>query len=68
MTPKVGAVAFAWAGQAMVTLANQAIIIDVVRSPAMPITAAQMQSDLKLLNEAVGKVGAVLPTDTSSIL
>jgi hypothetical protein len=30
----------------------------------MPITAVQMQSDLKLLNEAVDKVGAVLPTDT----
>ena len=30
----------------------------------MPITAAQMESDLKLLNEAVDKVGAVLPTDT----
>ena len=32
----------------------------------MPITAAQMESDLKLLNEAVDKVGAVLPTDTQS--
>jgi len=30
----------------------------------MPITAAQMESDLKLLNEAVDRVGAVLPTDT----
>lgn len=30
----------------------------------MPITAEQMQSDLKLLNEAVDRVGAVLPTDT----
>ena len=30
----------------------------------MPITAAQMGSDLKLLNEAVDKVGAVLPADT----
>ena len=52
------------AGQAMVTLANQAIITDTTRSSAMPITAAQMESDLKLLNEAVDKVGAVLPTDT----
>lgn len=30
----------------------------------MPITAAQMESDLKLLNEAVDKVGVVLPSDT----
>ena len=52
------------AGQAMVTLVNQAIITQSMRSSAMPITAAQMQSDLKLLNEAVDKVGAVLPTDT----
>ena len=52
------------AGQAMVTLANQAIITDTGRSSAMPITAAQMESDLKLLNEAVDKVGSVLPTDT----
>lgn len=52
------------AGQAIVTLANQAIITQTVRSSAMPITAAQMESDLKLLNEAVDKVGAVLPTDT----
>ncbi len=52
------------AGQAMVTLANQTIITGSVRSSAMPITAAQMQSDLKLLNESVDKVGAVLPTDT----
>ena len=52
------------AGQTMVTLANQATITDIARSSAMPITAAQMQSDLKLLNEAVDKVGAVLPTDT----
>ncbi len=52
------------AGQTIVTLANQATITDIARSSAMPITAAQMQSDLKLLNEAVDKVGAVLPTDT----
>jgi type IV secretion system T-DNA border endonuclease VirD2 len=52
------------AGQTMVTLANQATITDIARSSAMPITAVQMQSDLKLLNEAVDKVGAVLPTDT----
>jgi len=52
------------AGQAIVTLVNQAIITQSTRSSAMPITAAQMQSDLKLLNEAVDRVGAVLPTDT----
>lgn len=52
------------AGQAMVTLANQAMITNIARSSAMPITAAQMESDLKLLNEAVDKVAAVLPTDT----
>lgn len=52
------------AGQAIVTLVNQSIITQTTRSSAMPITAAQMQSDLKLLNEAVDKVGAVLPTDT----
>lgn len=52
------------AGQAMVMLANQAMITNIARSSAMPITAAQMESDLKLLNEAVDKVGAVLPTDT----
>jgi len=52
------------AGQAMTTLANQAIITGTARSSVMPITAEQMQSDLKLLNEAVDRVGAVLPTDT----
>lgn len=52
------------AGQAIVMLVNQAIITQTMRSSAMPITAAQMESDLKLLNEAVDKVGAVLPTDT----
>jgi len=54
------------AGQAIVTLVNQALITQTTRSSAMPITAAQMQSDLKLLNEAVNKVGAALPTDTRS--
>jgi type IV secretion system T-DNA border endonuclease VirD2 len=52
------------AGQAIVTLVNQAIITQSTRSSAMPITAAQMQSDLKLLNEAVDRLGAVLPTET----
>lgn len=52
------------AGQAIVTLVNQSVITQTTRSSAMPITAAQMESDLKLLNEAVDKVGAVLPTDT----
>ena len=52
------------AGQAIVTLVNQAIITQSTRSSDMPITAAQMQSDLKLLNEAVDKVGTVLSTDT----
>ena len=52
------------AGQAIVTLVNQAIITQTTRSSAMPITAAQMESDLKLLNEAVDKVGVVLPSDT----
>lgn len=52
------------AGQAVVTLANQAKITDVARNSSMPITAAQMESDLKLLNETVDKIGAVLPTDT----
>ena len=52
------------AGQAIVTLVNQAIITPTARSSAMPITAAQMESDLKLLNEAVDRVGTVLPTDT----
>ena len=52
------------AGQTIVTLVNQAIITQTTRSSAVPITAAQMESDLKLLNEAVDKVGAVLPTDT----
>ena len=46
---------FQIAGQAIVTLVNQAIITQSTRSSAMPITAAQMQSDLKLLNEAVGQ-------------
>jgi type IV secretion system T-DNA border endonuclease VirD2 len=54
------------AGQAIVTLVNQALITQTTRSSAMPITAAQMGSDLKLLNEAVDKVGAVLPVDTRS--
>jgi type IV secretion system T-DNA border endonuclease VirD2 len=52
------------AGQAIVTLVNQALITQTTRNSAMPITAAQMGSDLKLLNEAVDKVGAVLPADT----
>jgi type IV secretion system T-DNA border endonuclease VirD2 len=52
------------AGQAIATLVNQALIIQTTRNSAMPITAAQMGSDLKLLNEAVDKVGAVLPADT----
>ena len=52
------------AGQAIATLVNQALITQTTRSSAMPITAAQMGSDLKLLNEAVDKVGAVLPADT----
>jgi type IV secretory pathway VirD2 relaxase len=52
------------AGQAIATLVNQALITQTTRNSAMPITAAQMGSDLKLLNEAVDKVGAVLPMDT----
>jgi type IV secretion system T-DNA border endonuclease VirD2 len=52
------------AGQAIATLVNQALITQTTRSSAMPITAAQMGSDLKLLNEAVDKVGAGLPADT----
>jgi type IV secretion system T-DNA border endonuclease VirD2 len=52
------------AGQAIATLINQALITQTTRSSAMPITAAQMGSDLKLLNEAVDKVGTVLPADT----
>jgi len=52
------------AGQAIATLVNQALITQTTRNSAMPITAAQMGSDLKLLNEAVDKVGAVLPADT----
>ncbi|BDV36559.1 hypothetical protein SS37A_41890 (plasmid) [Methylocystis iwaonis] len=52
------------AGQAIATLVNQALITQTTRSSAMPITAAQMGSDLKLLNEAVDRVGAVLPADT----
>ncbi len=52
------------AGQAIATLVNQALITQTMRNSAMPITAAQMGSDLKLLNEAVDKVGAVLPADT----
>lgn len=52
------------AGQAIATLVNQALITQTPRSSPMPITAAQMGSDLKLLNEAVDKVGAVLPADT----
>jgi type IV secretion system T-DNA border endonuclease VirD2 len=52
------------AGQAMATLVNQALITQTTRSSAMPITAAQMGSDLKLLNEAVDKVGSILPADT----
>jgi type IV secretion system T-DNA border endonuclease VirD2 len=54
------------AGQAIATLVNQALITQTTRSSAMPITAAQMGSDLKLLNEAVDKVGAVLPADTKA--
>ena len=52
------------AGHAIATLVNQALITQTTRNSAMPITAAQMGSDLKLLNEAVDKVGAVLPADT----
>jgi type IV secretion system T-DNA border endonuclease VirD2 len=52
------------AGQAIATLVNQALITQTTRNSAMPITAAQMGSDLKLLNEGVDKVGAVLPEDT----
>lgn len=52
------------AGQAISTLVNQALITQTTRSSAMPITAAQMESDLKVLNEAVDKVGTVLPADT----
>jgi type IV secretory pathway VirD2 relaxase len=52
------------AGQAIATLVNQALITQTTRSSAMPITAAQMGSDLKLLNEAVDRIGAVLPADT----
>jgi type IV secretion system T-DNA border endonuclease VirD2 len=52
------------AGQAIARLVNQALITQTTRSSAMPITAAQMGSDLKLLNEAVDKVGAILPADT----
>jgi type IV secretion system T-DNA border endonuclease VirD2 len=52
------------AGHAIATLINQALITQTTRSSAMPITAAQMGSDLKLLNEAVDKVGDVLPADT----
>jgi type IV secretion system T-DNA border endonuclease VirD2 len=52
------------AGQAIATLVNQALITQTTRNSAMPITAVQMGSDLKLLNEAVDKVGAVLPADT----
>jgi type IV secretion system T-DNA border endonuclease VirD2 len=51
-------------GQAIVSLVNQAIITQTARSSAMPIIAAQMRSDLKLLNEAVDNVGAFLPADT----
>ncbi|WP_330085245.1 relaxase/mobilization nuclease domain-containing protein [Methylocystis iwaonis] len=52
------------AGQAIATLVNQALITQTTRTSAMSITAAQMGSDLKLLNEAVDKLGAVLPADT----
>jgi len=52
------------AGQAIATLVNQALITQTTRNSAMPITAAQMGSDLKLLNEAVDRVGAALPADT----
>jgi type IV secretory pathway VirD2 relaxase len=52
------------AGQAITTLVNQAIVTQTTRNSAMPITAAQMGSDLKLLNEAVDRVGAALPEDT----
>ncbi|MEK4031698.1 relaxase/mobilization nuclease domain-containing protein [Methylocystis sp. IM3] len=52
------------AGHAIATLVNQALITQTTRNSAMPITAAQMGSDLKLLNEAVDRVGAVLPADT----
>jgi type IV secretion system T-DNA border endonuclease VirD2 len=52
------------AGQAIATLVNQALITQTTRDSAMPITAAQMGSDLKLLNKAVDRVGAALPADT----